>query len=218
LGHETKERIARWIERVERIPPRAFTDAGRGATLPPEVLAESLYWCDEVFAKEANPHDAPGARRAVHHRSSSAPDLLRHEYVAAGIGLTVIEGRNFLLVVVDPQSLDVPSLPAGERAAAIHDVAARIFRPPGGRARTKDFVLPSEIGEGACFSTSASAEPLLLAAWHERVEGGIRGGRLYFLCYKKTAQQIGFAEEERWFDHARRRRSLGQSASRRRRP
>jgi len=128
-----------------------------------------------------------------------------------------------------------PRPPRAARAAAIHHVAETLFRaPPGGRRprirgslgepeslggvgglapRPRRFELPHTIDEGACFSTDEGAEPLLLAAWTERVDGGVRGGQLYFLFYKKVPQRVGFRSDERWFDDPIRRRR-GQPRSR----
>lgn len=214
LQREVGTRVAGWLAAVESIPSRAFTAIAGGDDLPAQARADSYYWCDEVFSPEANPHDAPGARHGVHFATRSTPDLLRHEYTVQGLGLTVIEGRNFILVHVDPRSVGILALPRAARAAAIHRAASTIFRaPPGGAAPS--FQVPRDIDEGVCFSTDDRAEPLLLAAWSERVEGGIRGRRLYFLCYKKMARRVGFASEEHWFDDA----SRGSPrAARRRRP
>lgn len=198
LRRQAGARIDRWLTAVERAPKRAARRVADCADLPPEVRADSYYWCDEIFSPGANPHDAEGVRRSVQLATRSMPDLLRHEYAAQGLRLTVTEGRHFLLVQVDPRSLDVLALPQAQRSRAIHRVAEALFRAPGGRALS--FAAPRQIDEGTRFSTDADAEPLLLSAWNQRVEGGIRDGRLYFLCYKKTARRVGFAGDERWFD------------------
>lgn len=211
IQREAGARIAGWLLAIDRVSRRGFT-AVDAAELSPEVRAESIYWCDEILSPEANPHDAPGARHALHRATKSAPDLLRHEYTAQGLGLTLIEGRNFLLILVDRKSADILALSPALRPAAVHHVADALF---GGRAgrRGPSFALPEPIVEGACFCTDERAEPLLLGAWTDRVEGGIRGGRLYFLAYKKAAQRVGFAAEERWFADAARRGRHGPGAS-----
>jgi hypothetical protein len=203
LRAEAGARIERWLAGVERASDRGFAPVPGAVDLPAEVLADSCYWCDEVFSPDANPHDAPDVWRGVHLATRSTPDLLRHVYTTQGIGLAVTEGRNFILVEVDPRSADVLALPRAERPAAVHRVAEAIFRAP------PSFQVPPEIDEGARFSTDDGAEPLLLAAWSRRVEGGVRGGRLYFLCYKKTAQRVGFARDDRWLGTAGARRGRG---------
>lgn len=189
---EAAARIDRWLAAVDRAVRKGFVTVARAEELPAGARAQSEFWCDEVLRPEANPHDREGARRGVHR----APDLLRHAYTARGLGLTVTEGRNFLLIEIDPRSLDLLALPPERRAEAVHRAAAAILRAPA------PFQLPAEIGEGARFSTDDGAEPLLLSAWHRRVEGGVRRGRLYFLCYKKAGKMLGFAREERWLEGA----------------
>jgi len=186
---------------VERVAPGDFTPIAATAELGEQARAESIYWCDEVFRPEANPHDAPGARHAYHRAPRGAPDLVRHEYTAGGLALTVIESRSFLLVRVDPGSLDVLALPPPARAAALHDTARAIFRATQA-GRPPSFPAPGAMEEGARLSTNERADPLLLAGWGDRIEAGVRGGALYFLCYKKAAQRVGFASGERWLGDA----------------
>jgi hypothetical protein len=200
LQREVGERLRRWLTEVDQAPPASFTAIDDLAGMPAQARAESHYWCDEVLAPDANPYDTPGARHGHRRATRGAPDLLRHAYTAKGLGITVVEGRNFLLVQVDPRSVDVLALAAPARRAAIHEVAEALLRAPRGGALR--FQVPDEIGEGVCFCNDDTADPLLLAGWSERVEGGVHGGRLYFLCYKKAAQRVGFAGEERWFDGA----------------
>jgi hypothetical protein len=199
LQREVGARLGRWLTAVEQAPPASFAAVEDLAEMPAQARAESHYWCDEVLAPDANPYDTPGARHGHRRATRGAPDLLRHAYTAKGLELTVIEGRNFLLVQVDPRSVDVLALAPPARGAAIHEVAAALLRTPP-RGRGLRFQVPDAIAEGARFSTDDAADPLLLAAWSERVEGGIHGGRLYFLAYKRAAQRVGFAGEERWFD------------------
>jgi hypothetical protein len=199
LQREAGARIARWLAAVDRAPPGSFTTVADFAAIPEQARAESYYWCDEVLSPDVSPHDAPGVRHGHRRATGSSPDLICHAYTAKGLGITVIEGRSFLLVEVDRESVDVLALPPAARAAAIHRVAGALLRTPrDGRALS--FRVPDEIDEGARFSTDEGADPLLLAAWSDRVEGGVRGGRIFFLCYKKRAQEVGLAGDHRWFD------------------
>jgi hypothetical protein len=198
LQREVGARVGRWLAEVDRAPAASFTKLDDLAGMPAQARAESHYWCDEVLAPDASPYDTPGARHGHRRASRGAPDLLRHAYTAKGLGITVVEGRNFLLVLVDPRSVDLLALAPRARQAAVHEIARALLRAPRGRALR--FQVPDEIADGVRFSTDDTADPLLLAAWSERVEGGVHGGRLYFLAYKKAAQRVGFAGEERWFD------------------
>jgi hypothetical protein len=195
VRRHAKARITRWLSAVDRASARAFEEIAGPDDIAEQARAESEYWCDEVFSPEANPHDAKAVRRCAHRAPRGGPDLLRHQYEAAGLAVTVTEGRNFLLIEIDRRSLDLLSLPKERRAGAIRRVARALFRG----ASVPSSRLPRELEEGAHFTTDEGAEPMLLPSWRHRIDGGIRSGRLYFLVYKKVPQRIGFARDDRWF-------------------
>jgi hypothetical protein len=196
IRRHANARVARWLAAVDRASPRTFEDVAPGEGVLTQAYAESHYWCDEVFLPIANPHDAPGARHVAHRASRRAPDLLRHEYTAAGLALTVTEGRNFFVIEVDRTSLDVLALPPARRRGAIRRVARALFRG----ASVPSSRMPFALDEGSRFASDHRAEPMLLASWRDRIDGGIRSGNLYFLVYKKVPQRVGFGCDDRWFD------------------
>jgi hypothetical protein len=193
LRREAGFRIDAWLAAVDDVAPSEWKPIADIAELPAQARAESRYWCDQIFCPGANPYEAPCVTRAVRCGAGSAPDLLRHDYAAEGLLLHVIEGRNFLLVHVDRKSLDVPALPEGERAAAVSRVAQTIFRAP------LSFCHCAPPDDGALFCTDACADPLLAASWAERAEGGVRRGELWFACYKRVSQLVGFWNPAQWF-------------------
>jgi hypothetical protein len=205
LRRDAGARLAGWLEAVDGV---CSSDWEEPADLPDHVRAESEHWCDEVFHPRANPHDREGARRAVHRGELH---LIRHAFTAGGLDLTVFEGRNFLLVRVDRRSLDLLSFPADARPAAVARVAEAIFRT------SPRFRFCQSIGEGAHFCSAARTDPLALAVWCARADGGVRNGELWFAVYKKPSQLLGFAHGGQWFDdtgeavRARARRAAPQS-------
>jgi len=188
LRRDAGARLAGWLAAVEQVHPASWQEP---AELPDQARAESEHWCDEVFAPRANPHDAESARRAVHR---GALHLIRYAFAAGGLDLTVIEGRNFLLVRVDRRSLDLLAFPAEARPAAVARAAEAIFRA------APRFRHCRPIGEGGCFCSDARADPLAIAAWSQRAEGGVKGGELWFAVYKRPSQRLGFAHGGQWFD------------------
>jgi hypothetical protein len=183
------------VDRAERYTP--VRDLGE---LPPQALASSGFWCASLFPSCADPHEpALSARVSVHVATADTLDLLKHDYVVNGISVALIEGRNFALLRVARESADVLARASAERTEEIRRIAAAIF---GGvnRHRVWNFELPKAIEEGATFSTDPSANPLLIATWRDRIDGGIRGGCLYFLCYKRVSQIVGFWNAREWFD------------------
>ncbi|WP_437601139.1 hypothetical protein [Sorangium sp. So ce590] len=213
LTQEVGARVAAWLSAVARVAPDGFTPVGRFDEVPAQARADSLYWCDSIFRSELNPHsEAVGARHALHEATDDTPDLLRHEYTAGGLGLTVTEGRNFVLVQVDRASLDILSLCGPDRAAAARRVAEAIFNT-GIESNTVGVPMTSgpvgcpgdmpELEEGMTIASNPAVDPELLACWKDRTECGVQGGRLYFLCYKKSSQRAGFANACQWFDDRR---------------
>ncbi|AUX20708.1 hypothetical protein SOCEGT47_011810 [Sorangium cellulosum] len=216
LEQDVDARITAWLSAVESVPPDGFTPIERVEDLPPQARADSFFWCDSIFRSELNPYnEGLSARHALHAATGDTPDLLRHEYAAGGLSLTVTEGRNFILIQVDRSCLDILSLGGPDRVAAVRQVAEALFNPGGdalvnpGRQATPARAVPvgcpppgvtPVVEEGASFSSNPAADPALLAYWTDRTECGVQGGRLYFLCYKKSSQLAGYANASQWFD------------------
>jgi hypothetical protein len=210
LKRETGERLAEWLALVEGASSEGFTRVERFEEIPAAARADSWFWCDCIFASELSPHnEALAPKHAFHRATADKPDLLRHEYKAGGLDLVVTESRNFVLVQVARSSLDILALQGAERGAAIQRVADALFnRRRGTSSRGSSghdevcapLPVPSGVDEGTCFSSDPEVDPSLLSCWSDRIECGIRDGRLYFLIYKKMAQCAGYANASQWFD------------------
>lgn len=187
-----KDRLEAWLDAVDEAEGR-FREVASLEELPEHVRKDSEFWCDEILAPAVNPHDVETARHHVFQEPGETPDLVAHDVAVNGTQLRIIEGRNFLLVRVDRRSLDLLALPIEARHAAAERAAEAIFREPL-RFRTC-----AALGEGGLVCTDAEVDPLLISSWSRRAEGGIRGGELWFLCYKKCAQRTGFCNAAQWF-------------------
>jgi hypothetical protein len=192
--------MKQWLKAVEQALSKGFSGLEDLAALPPAPRADSPFWSRTLLAPGMGPHEpAVRARRAVHPATESTPDLLLHEYEAAGLPLRVIEGRSFVLVEVGRAGLDVLALPAEEREAAIRGAAARLIAGGG----ELSFRLPERAEEGAFFSTNPETEAHAIGTWQERVDGGIRDGALFFLIPKKLPFLVGFLDGRQWFAEGR---------------
>jgi hypothetical protein len=196
---EARARVEEWLDAVARAEAARWMPVGSARMLPDHLRADSEHWCDRILAAGANPHDAPSVRVALHRATRDTVDLLRHDYEACGLRLSVIEGRNFLFVRVARDSLDLLALPERERADAVARVATALLRAP------VRFCGKDPLHEGVFFC-SGSRDPLLLASPEGRTEGVIRGGELWLGCYKKPAQRLGFANARQWVSDVGRRR------------
>lgn len=187
------ERVAAWVAAVERVEREHGWIPVDPAEIPAHVCADSQYWCDRVLAAGLSPHDATCARRFVH---AGEADMLRHDYTAAGMDLTIVESRNSLLVRVSRGSLDLTAIPEADRPAVIARTAAALFRAP------LRFCHCDGVREGELFCTDFTADPALVASWAERADGVVAGGALWFVCYKRVSQLVGFANPSQWFSDA----------------
>lgn len=187
-----------WLAAVDRA--EAYTPLRDLTELPPQALASSGFWCASLFPACADPHEpALSARCSVHVATADTLDLLKHDYVVNGISVALIESRNFALLRVARENADILAQAASKRAEEIRRVAAAIFGGADGQP-VPAFELPKKIEEGVTFSTAPSANPLLIATWRERIDGGIHHEGLYFLCYKRISQMVGFWNGQEWFD------------------
>ena len=193
---EATERLGEWLGAAERAREHGYLEIEDLSEIPDHARRESEFWCDEILSTAANPHDAYGVRHRICRATLDLPDLVEHDLDAGGLRVTMTEGRNFLLVRVHRDSLDLLALPEAERQAAIAGAAALLFREP------MRFDACVEVGEGSMFCTDESADPRLLASWASRAEGLVKDGELCFLCYKKCPQRLGFANACQWFDDA----------------
>lgn len=226
LAKDVDARLAAWLAMVKRVPADAFTPIERIEDMPPQARADSLFWCDSIFRSELNPYnEGVGARHAFHAATDDTPDLLRHEYTAGGLSLLVVEARNFVLIQVDRSCLDILALKSPERIAAIRQVAEVLFNPcgdalmnPGRQQAVQGRAVPvgcpppgmtPVVEEGVTFSSNPTVDPALLAYWTDRTECGVLGGRVYFLCYKKSSQLAGYENAWQWFDDWRAQRADG---------
>jgi hypothetical protein len=188
----------KWLEYIDEARAEGFEGIERDEDLPGQALADSLYWARALFASGTSPYDTSArVRRAVHRATASAPDLVRHEYEAAGLHLVVTEGRSFALVVVSRADADVLGLSEGDQKSLSARIAAAILHPVGTKGGVC-FRFPERIEEGSRFSTNPDADPRLLGVWSDRVDAGIREGALYFLLYKRLPWMMGFGDAFSW--------------------
>ncbi len=197
LRRECEARIGRWLAEVDRADGREWVTLGSADELPPEVRADSQYWCDLLLAAAANPYDAADTVHAYHLATADTPDLVKHEFTSGGRRMRVIEGCNFLVLEPAQAHFDLRALAPASRAETIAALSRAVLRAP-----PAEQCFPGEIGEEASFCSDESADPLLLGDASARCDGVVRDGSVRLLCYKKPSQIVGFASPNAWFDEA----------------
>jgi hypothetical protein len=178
IEKEARAIRADWLGEVDRA--KDWTAAGYDA-LPPRARADSAMWSDRFFALHAGPHNrALKAKTSYHSADDDAPDLLRFEYTVSGIPVVVTESRNYVVV----------------RAKAAPKDAARVLQELLVRA----LPIPATPADGMTFTSNPAAHPILMKSWEDRFDGGIQGGTVWFLLYKKHEQRAGYESATGWFE------------------
>lgn len=166
--------------------------------LPRRLRADSKMWCERFFVPAADPHlvaKTALAARAV----SGTPDLLRHEYAVGGFHVVAVESRSFTVVQVTPTTGRFDALSDDAKKAFVERAAEALInlRDP---QHSWTLPVPDRLPEGVRFSTNPEEDLLLMGGWTERMDGGVLGGKPYFLLFKKVGQIGGFYNNEQWFE------------------
>lgn len=175
-----RELIADWWAAVEEARAEDFVEVAGVEGLPATALADSRLWCAEFFRPQADPYRKElRARHAFHAARGATFDFFRHEYEVGGMPVRVLESRNFTLIRVP--GADVSRVPG---------IAGSLLKLTG------EFLFSPKTD---AFSTGPFVHPMSMGSWTQRVDGGVRGGELYVLCYKRIPQRLGFGSATGWF-------------------
>lgn len=207
---ETDDRVGAWLNMIDRaegtwIAQTDLTALPDGAA----VQQDSEKWCGIFLKPEVNPHSAnPAAALAIHHATGDTADILRYDYGSTPMRLRLYETVDFVLLRVEEGGGQVLKVSQDKRREAIAAMAGLLLTPPppqkaGGSKATWSFEFAGMIEDGSRFSTDASQEPVVMPSWASRVDGGIRAGHLYFVCFKKRQSGDGrliLLDSHHWFD------------------
>src|SRR5262245_25109557 len=186
-----------WLDCIDDVSDAGYRDVGL-AGLDGDVRATSQRWCDEQLAAGVSPYEKGRKPRILAHAGNvgtptrkASIDLVRHQYEFDDLAVEVVEGRNFTMIrLAAGKTLQGT---ATARAAEIHRLARKLLAQPW------DFKFPAAIDEGIRFSSNPDLFPYVLPSWTARGDGGIRGGRLWFLCFRVIPDIAGFSNDLQWF-------------------
>jgi hypothetical protein len=192
-----QEYLIGWLEALDRAGPKDYIKEWAAVPDEANVRHFSETWCSRFFRPAFDPYRQTG--EVIHSASPATPDgfdILRHEYAVQGMRLEVLETVQFTVLRFET-SKTLLHQSEEEKKKAISRAVAHILNLPG------EFKFPPKISDGTFFSTHPEANPVTLNAWTDRVDGGIRQGRLFFLCYKRIEPTAGkpiFLNGQHWFD------------------
>lgn len=195
------ELVTGWVDSALRVPASAFVPIDDLARTG-KIAAASRQWSARFFAPAANPHlVTPKPRWSVHLATPTSFDLLRHAYDVGATRLDVLEARSFTLVRALGAAAPILALPDGDHLAAVNALAASILRVRGDE-HAWTFDAASPLADGARFTTDRAVDPLSMPSWTSRADGGIRGGDVFFLLYKRIPEILGYFANAEWLDDA----------------
>lgn len=214
VDQAAQEQIAKWLRAVREIHPGDYVEVHDLRSVPDRARVEqdSSSWTQRFFTNATNPYTQKGAvRRSIHMATPDTFDVIRHEYDAVGKHLVVEETVNFILVTVEPPLDALSTIDERAKQDEIGKIAALVLRMSGTKVATNlqeapyhwAFRFPATIHEGTTFSTNPEQSPQRMWSWASRLDGGIYGGRLYFLCFKKgesTSGRMFTLDAQHWFD------------------
>jgi hypothetical protein len=207
---ETDDLIGAWLNMIDRagkawLSQSHLTALADGAA----VKQDSESWCGIFFRPEVNPHRAnPAATLAIHHATADTADIIRYDYGSTAMRLRLYETVDFALLRIEEGRVDVLKLSQDRRRTTITELAGELLSKPstataGASPEAWPFEFPNSIEDGSRFSTGASQEPQAMPSWASRVDGGIRAGQLYFVCFKRRRSGDGrviLLDSHHWFD------------------
>lgn len=210
---ETDDLIGAWLNMIDRAGG-AWVTVTDLKLLPDarRVQRDSEEWCALFFTAGANPHQADAMPViAIHRATPETADIIRYDYASGNMRLRLYETVDFVLLRVEQTEVEPLNLHQDKIPAAITRISRILLNKPAPaapspvseEAQTWAFQFSPPIQEGSRFSTGASQDPHLMPSWTSRVDGGIRGGRLYFMCFKKRQSGDGrliILNSHHWFD------------------
>jgi len=209
---ENEEVVSYWLDAADRILATAFTEVQNFGGIPDgaAVRSNSVKWLGRFLREEAGPYvTGRRVRMSIHRATTDTLDALHFQYEFGGKTLEVLETVNFVLVRFDGQ--EILSFTENEKQRAITERSGQILNVIGTYLGSDlndteyrwTFQFPFSIKEGTRFSTNPKANPELMWSWAERLDGGIRNGKLFFLGFKVTEATSGrhfIPNGQHWFD------------------
>lgn len=189
-----------WLDAVDDAPANSWRPVAL-RDLDAEVRAHSELWCGDQLSADAAPY-LPGRRSRIEASAgklgtpTSKPtiDLLKHHYEVDDLPVELIEGLNITLLRMTPAKALEGSQKS--RIAEIQRLAGLLLSLPC------NFQFPPVIGEGVRWSTNPDIGPASLVDWEERIDAGIRSGRLWFLCFRRIPGTADYENDMQWFPDA----------------
>jgi hypothetical protein len=180
------------------VPAADFVPVAGPRALPDDLRVDSRMWCRRFFAPVGDPHLVAKAALAAR-TASGAPDLLRHEYAMEGFHVIAVESRSFTVVQISPTTGRFDALAEDAKKAFVQRAAETLLNLRDSQ-HSWTVPVPDRLPEGVRFSTNPDQDLLLMFNWTSRMDGGVLGGKPYFLLFKKVDQIVGFYSDEHWFD------------------
>ena len=196
----SEPRLERWLIGSLGLPDEAFIPVGELAELLFRPLQESKGSLSVFLQPQVDPHrQSEGTLWQVHAAERGGIDLLRTDYEAEGLTLSLRENVNFAVLRVS--RLDTPLSTAGSKRGYVVALIEAVVKAEGSNLRWV-FELPQDLEtnwEGRLISNQ-NAPPLKdLSSRYERADVLLWQGKVHFIFYKKADQREDFLPDDSWF-------------------
>ncbi len=204
-----------FLSTVDRATENGFEDFSgfEGLDDGAAVELDSRDWAERFLRPESNPYaDGVEVKRYVHHATSDTDDLIWHGFVInEEIGVTVIESAESYLIKLKSHQGTLLGQHDAESEALIQGLTQPVlalsgtYDDPFGQILEYrwTFVYDPPLREGSRFTSGPGVDPFVLTSWTDRIDGGIRGGELFFHGYKVHGSGAGrnvSLSGKHWFD------------------
>lgn len=195
------EFLVKWLSALTRVRPEQYRELRDKDELDSLRHTDSYGWTSTFFRAETDPFKVSPPPKVSFHLD---PDLLRFEYEVNGDQIMVVEHKSVatLIQVSHPRLDRLPSMTTAQQLAEVNQVGRAVLRIEEGvvnvnrRGGSASDVwrlrAPSSPKETLAFSTNPGRSVHGMHNWAVRVDAGFYEGKLYFLCYKRDPQIIGF--------------------------
>jgi hypothetical protein len=193
--------LKEWLTRLFSVPEDRFLGPETYGDLLTLPFHQSRAGIGSFLRPSVDPYrGAQGVQWKAHAGNPGGIDLLRCEYDADGLRLTLTESNNFLLVRAMKQGEEFST--ARDRRQYLQEIVREAVNCDAFDHRWS-FKIPGDVGaeRATQLIPNAGSPPLVSAIQtrHDRADILIHEGKVYLVFYKKIAQLEDFLPPDQWF-------------------
>jgi len=199
-SHDLDHPVLRRAMRAVLLPGTSFVPVQPFSTDLAEVWQASQGNLSFFLVKDVDPYrGAKDVHWTAHPAGPDGGDLLKAQYEAAGLQLTLLESANVVTLQVSQPENPFPSAP--DKSTLIQELIRKVVLLNTADHKWR-YDLPPDLNSDSTprLITTHNAPPINeIQTRDDRADIVIWNGSLYFVFYSKIAQMDGWAAEDHWF-------------------